>query len=210
MPGIYVGEGKVIHFTQRADPENGKGSCLIISSLLSPTEIPCPTCGEQTRTDGVISSCMDCFLNGGDLYRFEYGVSGMFFLAKVRGGTCTRASSDPPEKVLHRAQFLLENGFGGYDVFKKNCEDFAIYCKTGLLVWGQSGQVASCYAAANAIAWSPIRLMTTSLGFLGGIGGLSLVGCGSYCASRLSYDIGVRKDKIKIPVEKIAEMAREG
>nr|GFD16754.1 NC domain-containing protein-related protein [Tanacetum cinerariifolium] len=70
------------------------------------------------------------------------------FLAKARGGTCTLAVSDPPEAVVHRANYLLNNGFGCYNVFKNNCEDFAIYCKTGLLVvdqrtMGQSGQAVS-------------------------------------------------------------------
>jgi hypothetical protein len=99
-------------------------------------------------------SCLDCFLSGGELCRFEYAVSCAQFLAQARGGTCTIASSDATEDVLHRAFYLLENGFGPYNVFKNNCEDFAIYCKTGLLVTtkislGGSGQAGSCSAAAS-------------------------------------------------------------
>ena len=137
--GIYVGEGKVIHFTRGAGQEIGTGTILdriIFSSSPSHSlDNPCPLCGDQSKLNGVISSCLDCFLWGGELYRFEYGVNPAFFIAKARGGTCTLASSDPPEAVLHRASYLLEKGFGVYDLFKNNCEDFAIYCKTGLLVF---------------------------------------------------------------------------
>ncbi|KAG4935089.1 hypothetical protein AAZX31_18G047200 [Glycine max] len=211
--GIYVGEGMVIHFTRRAGQETRSGTILdrlLISSppLRATFDTPCPRCGDQARSDGVICSCLDCFLSGGDLYLFEYSVSPAFFLAKARGGTCTTAFSDPTDEVLHRALFLLENGFGGYHVFKNNCEDFAIYCKTGLLVVtnisvGRSGQAASCFAAASAVVSSPLRFMTASFG------GLALVGCGMYCVSRYVSDIGVRGDVAKVPVEKISEMAKE-
>ncbi|KAJ7964373.1 NC domain-containing family protein [Quillaja saponaria] len=162
--GIYVGDGKVVHFTRGAGQEIGTGTVLdriIFSSSPShPSDSPCPRCGDQSRQDGVISSCLDCFLSGGNLYLFEYGVNPALFLAKTRGGTCTLASSDLPEYVLHRASFLLQNGFGVYNIFKNNCEDFAIYCKTGLLVIstisiGRSGQAASYLSAFSTIASSP-------------------------------------------------------
>ncbi|KAF5960830.1 hypothetical protein HYC85_002039 [Camellia sinensis] len=165
--GIYCGDGKVIHFTRGAGHEIGTGTPLdriIFSSSSShPLDAPCPQCGDQSRLDGVICSCIDCFLYGGALYRFEYAVSPAFFLAKARGGTCTLAASDPPEDVLHRAEFLLNNGFGVYNIFKNNCEDFAIYCKTGLLVFsnvsvGRSGQATSFVAATTVY-----RFFTTSL-----------------------------------------------
>lgn len=149
IPGIYVGDGMVIHFTRGAGQEIGTGTVLdnllFSSSPSHSSDTPCPRCGDQTRTDGVISSCLDCFLYGGNLYIFEYGVSPAFFLAKARGGTCTLAPSDPTEDVLHRSSFLLENGFGVYNIFKNNCEDFAIYFKRGLLAVedtavGRSGQ----------------------------------------------------------------------
>ncbi|KAK7276160.1 hypothetical protein RIF29_17294 [Crotalaria pallida] len=204
--GIYVGDGMVIHFTRGEGQEIGTGSnvldrLLFSSSPTRDSDNPCPKCGHQTRA-GVISSCLDCFLSGGYLYVFEYGVSPPYFLAKARGGTCTLASSDPAEDVLRRASFLLENGFGGYNIFKNNCEDFAIYCKTGLLVFtslsvGRSGQAASYLAAASAVVSTPLRYMTTSFS------GLALVGYGMYCASRLVSDIGVRRDVSKVPVERL-------
>ncbi|KAF7831184.1 Lecithin retinol acyltransferase [Senna tora] len=205
--GIYVGEGMVIHFT-RGGQEIGTGTVLdrflVSSSPTHSADNPCPKCGDQSKLDGVISSCLDCFLSGGNLYLFEYGVSPAFFLAKARGGTCTLASSDPPEDVLHRASYLLKNGFGVYNIFKNNCEDFAIYCKTGLLVFtnisvGRSGQAASYLAAVSAVVSSPLRFLTTS------VSGLAVVGCGMYCVSRFVSDIGVRRDVHKVPVEKLID-----
>ncbi|XP_022759413.1 uncharacterized protein LOC111305829 [Durio zibethinus] len=203
--GIYVGEGKVIHFTQGAGREMCTGTVLdriIFSS--SPSDTPnCPVCGDQSRLDGVISSCLDCFLAGGNLYLFQYAVSPAIFLAKPRGGTCTIAASDSSEDVLHRASFLLRhNAFGVYNLFKNNCEDFAIYCKTGLLVItsisvGRSGQATSFLAAASAIVSSPLRYLTTSFT------GLAAVGYGMYCLSRLVSDIGIRRDVEKVVVESL-------
>lgn len=89
-------------------------------------------------------------------------------------------------------------------MFSNNCEDFAIYCKTGLLVLtnavsvGRSGQAASYLAAASAVVSSPLRFLTT------GFGGLALAGYGMYCAGRLASDIGVRRDVAKVPVENLA------
>ncbi|GLT97377.1 hypothetical protein SLE2022_149440 [Rubroshorea leprosula] len=170
--GIYVGEGKVIHFTQGGGQKIGTGTFLdrVIVSSSPPHDPgnPCPQCGDQSRLDGVISSCIDCFLAGGDLYLFEYGVSPAFFLAKVRGGTCTLASSDSPETVLHRAYYLLKEGFGVYHVSKNNCEDFAIYCKTGRIVntnigVGRSGQAASFQAAADAATDAAAKFVIVGL-----------------------------------------------
>lgn len=175
MAGIYVGEGMVIHFTRRAGQETRSGTILdrlLISSppLRATFDTPCPRCGDQARSDGVICSCLDCFLSGGDLYLFEYSVSPAFFLAKARGGTCTIASSDSTEAILRRAFFLLKKGFGGYHLFKNNCEDFAMYCKTGLLLVrtsimsvGQSGQATSLLAAVGTVVSSPFVFMSTSL-----------------------------------------------
>ncbi|CAO2821710.1 unnamed protein product [Amaranthus hypochondriacus] len=205
--GIYAGSGKVIHFTRGPGQEIGTGTFLdnvIFSSSASSdrSKCPCPVCGDQSNLSGVISSCLDCFLWDGDLYLFKYGVSPVFFLAKPRGGTCTLALSDSSEDVLLRASFLLENGFGVYNIFKNNCEDFAIYCKTGLLVVtdisvGRSGQATAFVAAVSAVVSSPLRFLTTSCS------GLAAVGCGLYCVSRYVADIGVRRDVMKVPVERL-------
>ncbi|WOL19180.1 hypothetical protein Cni_G27977 [Canna indica] len=202
--GIYVGDGKVIHFTRAAGQEIGTGTILdkiIFSSSPSNTRHACENCGDQSRLHGVIMSCLDCFLSEGNLYLFCYSVSPVFFLTKARGGTCTLAVSDPSDVVLHRARYLLENnGFGMYSIFKNNCEDFAIYCKTGLLVEtsfsvGRSGQISSLTAAVTAVASSPLRFLTTSAP------GLIVVAGGMYCIGRYVSDIGIRRDVITIPVE---------
>ena len=210
ITGIYIGDGKVIHFTRGAGQEIGTGTFLdTIFSSSSPdsSSTPCPICGNQASANGVILSCIDCFLSGGELHIFIYNVSPLVFLAQARGGTCTLAKSDPPEDVLHRAEYLLENGFGFYNLFRNNCEDFAIYCKTGLLLFtsvnvGRGGQTASFLAATTAVASSPLRFLTTSFS------GLTAVGFGSYCISRLVSDIGVRRDVIKIPVERLLSHSR--
>ncbi|KAK1582913.1 hypothetical protein Q3G72_019492 [Acer saccharum] len=165
--GIYVGDRKVIHFTQGpAGQENGR--VIISSSLPDPkiSDVPCPQC--------------------------------------VHGGTCTLATSDPPEDILHRAYFLLEKGFGEYDVLKNNCEDFAIYCKTVLLViirissrGGQSGQAAALEATSGWI-FSSLALLTNKFR------GLAAVGSGLYyCYSRMTSDIGVRRDAAKVAFEAV-------
>ncbi|KAJ0464286.1 putative LRAT domain-containing protein [Helianthus annuus] len=203
--GIYVGDDKVIHFTRGNGQETGTGTVLDrinLSSMPAKSGNPCLKCGDQSNADGVIASCLNCFLSGGNLYLFKYSVSHATFLAKARGGTCTLAPSDPPNDVIHRAQYLLENGFGVYSIFKNNCEDFAIYCKTGLLVYtpisvGRSGQAASVLAATSAVLSSPLRYLTT------GIPGLAVVGCGIYCVSRFVADIGFRRDVDKVSVERL-------
>ncbi|KAL3628145.1 importin subunit beta-3 [Castilleja foliolosa] len=201
--GIYVGDDKVIHFTRRGQ-EVGTGTMLdviLVSSGPARSHLPCPTCVPPEEGHGVVSSCLNCFLAGGILYRFEYAVSPVLFIAKARGGTCTLAVSDAEADVIHRAEYLLENGFGCYNVFKNNCEDFAIYCKTGLLVldqrtMGQSGQAVSIIGGPLAAVLStPLRLVTTN------IYGMAATAVGVYCASRYAADIGMRRDVVKIPVE---------
>ncbi|KAI9073138.1 hypothetical protein K1719_044915 [Acacia pycnantha] len=177
--GIYVGEGMVIHFT-RGGQEIGTGTVLdrlLLSSSL---------------TRSANNPCPKC----GDQSNLN-----------ARGGTCTLAPSDPPKDVVPRARYLLQNGFGVYNALENNCEDFAIYCKTGLLVIpnisvGRSGQAASYVAAFKAAAESAV--VSLPLCFLAtGFSGLALVGCGKYCISRLVSDIGVRCDVAKVPVERL-------
>lgn len=203
MTGIYIGDNKVVHFTRRGQ-EVGTGTVLdvlLVSSGPARSREICPNCETSQDGHGVVISCLNCFLSGGVLYRFEYAVSPALFLAKARGGTCTLAISDEDDIVVHRAKYLLENGFGCYNVFKNNCEDFAIYCKTGLLVVdegtiGQSGQAVSIIGGPLAAVLStPLRLVTTNLY------GMAATAVGVYCASRYAADIGMRRDVVKIQVE---------
>ncbi|XP_030548009.1 protein LEAD-SENSITIVE 1-like [Rhodamnia argentea] len=198
--GIYVGGSKVVHFT----PERNADSIVEESDSYESMSSSCPTfpdCGFKLPNSGVTLTCLDCFLGKGSLYCFEYGVAPSVFLVKVRGGTCTTAHSDPPESVIHRAMYLLQNGFGNYDVFQNNCEDFALYCKTGLLIMdklgvGRSGQASSAVGAPlAAILSSPLKLLMPSPV------GVATVTAGVYCMSRYATDIGVRSDVIKVAVE---------
>ncbi|XP_019054530.1 PREDICTED: uncharacterized protein LOC104604719 isoform X2 [Nelumbo nucifera] len=198
--GIYVGGSKVVHFTR----EQNASSSISYPSSASKLPSACPIfpdCGFRQPNSGVILSCLDCFLGNGSLYHFEYEVTPSYFLAKVRGGTCTTAKPDPPETVIHRAMYLLQNGFGNYDVFQNNCEDFALYCKTGLLVLdksgvGRSGQASSVIGAPlAALLSSPLKLL------IPGPAGVATVTAGMYCMSRYATDIGVRTDVIKVAVE---------
>ncbi|XP_060672372.1 protein LEAD-SENSITIVE 1-like isoform X1 [Ziziphus jujuba] len=193
--GIYVGKGKVIHLIR------GAGHILGSSSRSHPSDNPGRTSGDQSTHDHVISSSVDKFLSGGDLYLCEYSVSLPFFLIKTRGGTCTLAPSDPREDVLHRATYLLKKGFGVYNLSENNCEYFAIYCKTGLLVddnncvrrsIGRSGQAASLLAAIVVTISSLLRFSTASPTWL------AAVGYGMYCIFRLASDIRVRRNVCKV------------
>ncbi|XP_056159012.1 protein LEAD-SENSITIVE 1-like [Syzygium oleosum] len=212
--GVYIGDHKVVHFTRRGQ-EVGTGTVLdllLVSSGPARSQVPCPTCTPPEDDHGVVASCLDCFLSGGVLYRFEYSVSPAHFLAKARGGTCTLAVADPDEIVIHRAKYLLDNGFGCYNVFKNNCEDFAIYCKTGLLVLdqrgiGQGGQAVSIVGGPLAAVLStPLRLVTTN------VYGMAATAVGVYCASRYAADIGsgMRRDVVKVSVEDLTRRLATG
>ena len=174
-----------------------------------PLDNPCPLCSDESRSDGVISSCIDCFLSGGDLYRYEYGVTRAFFIAKARGGTCTLASSESEIQVIHRAFYFLRKGFGVYDVMKNNCEDFALCCKTGLKViptvngGGQSGQAATFQAAAGVILSVSIAFLARSspVGYAASGAARLVTNCGAYCVKRYVNDIGVRRDVVKVVLD---------
>ncbi|KAK6142685.1 hypothetical protein DH2020_023033 [Rehmannia glutinosa] len=199
--GIFVGGGKVVHFT-RVETSSTSSSDAYSQTAECPIF---PDCGFRQQNSGVVLSCLDCFLRNGSLYCFEYGVSPSVFIAKVRGGTCTTAPSDLADTVTHRAMYLLQNGFGNYDVFQNNCEDFALYCKTGLLTVdrlgvGRSGQASSVIGAPlAALLSSPLKLLMPSPV------GVATVTAGMYCMSRYATDIGVRTDVVKVAVEDLAE-----
>ena len=199
--GVYVEGNKVVHFTRGPGQELETRTILdvFVSSSTPTRSLICLDCGFERENSGVTLSCLDFFLAGGHLYRYEYGVSHALFLAKARGGTCTLAESDPPETVIHRAMHLLQNGFGNYDIFENNCEDFAMFCKTGLSVekrgLGRSGQALSIIGVPVA------AILSSPFGLLFGGPRVATVMAGLYCLNRYATDIGIRTDVVKAPVE---------
>ncbi|KAK9758095.1 hypothetical protein RND81_01G206400 [Saponaria officinalis] len=173
------------------------------SSSFDPTTgIPstCPNsldCGFRLPNKRVILSCLDCFLGSGSLHLFKYGVYSITFFVKARSGTCTMAKSDPSETVIDRATRLLRIGFGKYDVVENNCEDFALYCKTGLLDkrgCGSSGQTSSfVWGNIVAVLSVPVVAFSASVGVATSVG--------LHCYTRYKNDIGVNINKVEVPIE---------
>lgn len=213
----------MVHFTQDqklTSPNNSYFTSFSSSvTNVSTTCLDFPDCGFKKSESGVTMSCLNCFMGNGSLYRFKYGVNQCVFIAKFRSGVCTTAKSDNSEAVIHRAIYLLHNGFGNYDLFTNNCEDFALYCKTGLVVCsrgqndlGCSGQAASAVgvpvAAAvgvpvAAILSLPLRLFIPSPVVWGAATAVN------YTLNRYATDIGVRSDTLKVEVEDIAAPNRD-
>ncbi|CAI5495142.1 unnamed protein product [Closterium sp. Naga37s-1] len=161
---------------------------------------PCRACGTEDSSHGVISSCLRCFLHGGRLFRFDYGVSVGCFCLQMRGGTCSMAVPDAPHAVVQRARLLLKEGFGRYHVLDNNCEDFAVFCKTRALVVdktrvGTSGQSAAFFGFNFASATAAVPLL------LVGPLAAAAVFAGSYSLSRVALDVGVRRDVVKVEGE---------
>ncbi|XP_024021356.1 lecithin retinol acyltransferase isoform X1 [Morus notabilis] len=119
--GIYVGGDRVVHFK-------------MANLLLVPSNRPrCKNCGYDRRAqlaDAVVKTCLDCFLKGDRLFRFEYEVNGLYYMLK-NPGSCTTNKCDPADVVINRARNACIKGFGKYDLVENNCESFAFYCKTG-------------------------------------------------------------------------------
>ncbi|CAI7757722.1 unnamed protein product, partial [Closterium sp. NIES-53] len=173
--GVYVGADEVIHFTRQQADEIGSNALLDYAASLSPAlqrttttsgegSEPCRACGTEGSSHGVISSCLRCFLHGGRLFRFDYGVSLGSFCLQMRGGTCSMAVPDDPHAVVQRARLLLKEGFGRYHVLDNNCEDFAVFCKTRALVVdktrvGTSGQSAAFFGFNFASATAAVPLL---------------------------------------------------
>ncbi|MFS7923640.1 putative LRAT domain-containing protein [Helianthus anomalus] len=196
--GIYVGENKVIHFnSDQAKATSASGSNLTPHRSNSPDcEFSQPIsghscgsgsclctyyCGFHQPESGVTLSCLNCFLKKDSLYLYEYGVSRWILLSKLRGGTCTTAQSDPPQDVINRAIYLLrqQKGFRNYNLVTNNCEDFALYCKTGLLI--PSSQVLQIFGVSKFVAFLPSSFMNP--------------------LGRYNSDIGVRNDAVRVPME---------
>lgn len=208
--GIYVEDEKVIHFTPKAagQEEYHGGS----SPPSSPSENPCPTCSGQghplpSQLTGVLCTCVDHFLNGGRLYRFEYGVDPDVFLAKPRGLTSTLACTDPPHVVTHRASFLLQKGRFRVGGCGNDSENFAVYCKTGLL---RIRVMSTLSPLTYAVFLSLLLLYFSTPASLITAWGTTLGLVVIYSTCRLASDIGARPDVRRVAVEELGKVKLEG
>ncbi|ONI02068.1 hypothetical protein PRUPE_6G175500 [Prunus persica] len=144
--GIYVGKDLVIHFTSTNDPINSSSS----------REPPCEKCGHDPNTKrGVLRTCINCFLKGHRLLRFEYEVSRLHFISKHKG-TCSTECCYANEETIRRATEIFNKdkvhgkGFGDYDLLDNNCENFASYCKRGTPVSEQALKAMGIAAASSS------------------------------------------------------------
>lgn len=119
VTGIYVGESKVVHF--QTPLETG-----------------------QMDSSEIVESDFHEFLgpDGSDWFVCKYGATEEEFSGNPRG-TCTTKHSDEVKTVIERAREALREGFGQFNIVGSNCEDFALYCKTG-----QRSQTSGQYLSA--------------------------------------------------------------
>ncbi|XP_057796826.1 protein LEAD-SENSITIVE 1-like [Salvia miltiorrhiza] len=155
--GIYVGDGKVVHYVGLkrlpSSSSSSSSSSAWLSSSSSSATPPCSVCealDQREHKNGVLISCLDCFLKGGWLYRYEYGMSKWGYPK----GTYNAAESAPAEVVTARAAQLLQDGFGEYSLMSNNCEDFATFCKIGRHS-GIYGQGSAADAPLHALSHVP-------------------------------------------------------
>ncbi|WZZ89614.1 hypothetical protein YC2023_118193 [Brassica napus] len=179
---IYIGAGKVIHFTCRGGLEIGTGTYLDkiiqISVPRHGGDNPCPNCGDQSTLNSVISSCLDCFLAGGNLYLFQYDVSKAILVARRSQVNSVCAAGGVASLAL---RFL---GVG----------------RTA----GQAASLAVCPASVVSAAASAI---STTLGFVTtGFSAMAVAGYSKYFIGRVAYDVGVRKDIRKVPMEELSTL----
>lgn len=103
--------------------------------------------------------------------KVEYGVEGFWKQHLSRGGTVTKAQSDPPAVVLARVEFLMNIPSDKlpfkYDWIQSNCECIAVWCKCGIFTTLQgaqflhglvAGQVKSTATVAGAVATTQVTV----------------------------------------------------
>ncbi|CAH9131228.1 unnamed protein product [Cuscuta epithymum] len=81
---------------------------------------------------------------------------------------------------------MLHDGFGKYDLFNRNCEDFAKYCKTGYVINPTKAYQVACRLGLGSMGLAAVLNPTVPVG-------LSL-GMGVNLVSRYANDIGVRRE----------------
>nr|XP_043622792.1 protein LEAD-SENSITIVE 1-like [Erigeron canadensis] len=206
--GIYVAKNMVVHLSASEHGSSGSINSLfsgfIVSSPIHQASCSIPWCGFHGCGNGVVVFCLDCFSRNRSLYLFQYEVGTYAFFLKLRGGTCTTAKSDPPGPVIERAMHLLKYGFGPYDVVMKNCEDFALYCKTGLAVHNDQDLPSGIGGKVNSWLVLPLSVIVsmTLVRFMGTpiVASVALV---SHLLNRYASDIGVRVDALPVKFRRL-------
>ena len=84
----------ILRYVARNLVQNCFGSHLV-EPWATRSQVHCLTCTPPEKGHGVVSSCLNCFLTGGILYRLEYGVSPAYFIAKARGGIFSATKEFP-------------------------------------------------------------------------------------------------------------------
>jgi hypothetical protein len=146
MAGIYIGDGKAIHFV---GPKAG------------PTRA-CKKCGFSRNTGhGVVETCLECFLDGGFLCRYNYNVPRMILsiTSHTMCPNCTTTErSKSRSEIVETAKEKLKEGFGKYNLLSNNCEHFATFCSTGT-AFSQQVKHKAALAASPLLPPAPHLLM---------------------------------------------------
>lgn len=111
--GIYIGETdcQVIHL---AGPGDGGG--------------------QKSKSSALVRKCtLKEFQDGCEVHLVAYNV-GLLTKWVKRAESCVSHKPYPPELVVETAKYYLKNpeAFGEYNLFINNCEQFAVFCKTGI------------------------------------------------------------------------------
>eukprot|EP01084_Bolivina_argentea_P003587 6744_1 len=101
--GIYIGNGRVIHFS--GEVRNAYDSTITETSVTQ-------------------------FSKGDTIKRVQYNVSEHYFKWN-RGGSSNSKQADNPEIIVNRAKSALGWARGQYDIEKYNCETFCLWCSLG-------------------------------------------------------------------------------
>lgn len=82
----------------------------------------CPNCGYAGQGNGIVKTCLDCFLDGQNLHVFEYS-----------------SPCKLPDEIIKIAIefFQGKRDFDSYNFASNNCENFTSYCKTGYCLCSQ-------------------------------------------------------------------------
>ncbi|KAJ6877132.1 phospholipase A and acyltransferase 4-like [Populus alba x Populus x berolinensis] len=89
----------------------------------------CKKCGfsRNTGLGVVVETCLECFLDGGSLCRYNYNTT-----LETTCPTCTTVKRRESEsQIVETAKEKLKKGFGEYNLLSNNCEHFATFCSSG-------------------------------------------------------------------------------